>query len=279
MKKSESKFAPKKSLGQHFLVAPGIVEKICDWICVDTNLPVVEVGPGRGALTEEILKRGCQVLALEVDRDLIAELKSKFKSEIIEKQFEILEFDASRVAPIEIEKAFIKFGKPADTHFIICGNLPYNVGTQIVMNFLECFKNAKRFVFMLQKEVVLRFLSEGNNSDYGPLAVKMAWLSRVIGKFWVKPGSFDPPPRVDSGVFCFERNTQLPAGIDPFGKQEGLYSQASDFVAKIFQNRRKMLRAIDKQFAGTTWGSKRPQEMTPKELLEIVQSLEVKAHP
>lgn len=260
---------PKKSLGQHFLTAQGIIEKICDYACSRPDAIIVEIGPGRGALTEEILKRGHRMIAIEFDRDLAADLAKRFSDSIEKKQFAIEISDASGWTVQNLRRLLENWGLPESQEILVCGNLPYNVGTEIVMNFYENFPTAKRFVFMLQKEVVLRFVSTGNDADYGPLAVKLAWGAWVLGKFWVKPGCFDPPPRVESGVFCFERLPEPRTIVSPVGEGSTKYQKAGDFVSRVFQQRRKMLRAIDPKLSDSEFAQKRPQELSPKELFKL----------
>lgn len=267
------KISPNKSLGQHFLVNAGVVKKICDVVQslaergpTGPRAPVIEIGPGPGALTEALLERGLRVLAVEIDSRMIEQLETRFKSAVSSGQLRLLRAD---VLKLDLEKLF------ADSEILdgtVCGNLPYNVGTQIVMKLIEEAPAARSFCFMLQKEVVERFIASEGGAEYGIPSVKLAWTSRLLGHFWVKPGSFDPPPKVDSGVFWYRRLSSAEEGKNSL-ERKGDYDRASAYVSKLFQHRRKMIRATDKRLSQHALGKCRPQELSPKQLFELALSL------
>lgn len=256
---------PNKSLGQHFLVNQGVIDRIAHWVkqlAQEGSYQVCEIGPGPGALTQELLKLGLKVCAVEIDARMLALLREKFAAEIASGQFRLIEADATRITPELLSD------DPA-LRWVVCGNLPYNVGSQIIFNFLENFAAAPRFCFMLQKEVVLRFIAErGAGKDYGAISVKMAWATRGLGHFWVKPGSFQPPPKVDSGVFAFERRHGADLVLDPLVRGAA-YDRAAQFVSRLFQQRRKMIRGQVPALATTPFGSRRPEELSPEEWYQV----------
>jgi 16S rRNA (adenine1518-N6/adenine1519-N6)-dimethyltransferase len=249
----------KKSLGQHFLVNQGVIEKIADRIVWHSKTlgiqQVVEIGPGRGALTREILKRGLNCAVIEKDSSLKEFLLNEFGPYDGFRFFSGDVLDSSNAL-----EQWLK-SESAPRKYIVCGNLPYNIGTEIVFHFFEQHPAAKAFVFMLQKEVVKRFVSSGNEADFGPIAVKMM-MSALVGEvFWVKPGSFNPPPKVDSGVFDFTRNPTPPLNAHATLRDMS-YDQIARFAKEIFKHRRKMMRAIDPRFKNTELAEKRPQELS-----------------
>jgi 16S rRNA (adenine1518-N6/adenine1519-N6)-dimethyltransferase len=257
------KLVAKKSLGQHFLVNVGVVNKIVESVerlCRDAHTDhVLEVGPGPGALTGALLEKGLTVIAVELDSRMIGELKEKFAREIKERRLTLIHADATT----------FDFASMDSTNHaqIVCGNLPYNVGTLILFRFLESFGAYEAFCFMLQKEVVARLLSM-KGSDYGASSVKFHWLCAVREHFWVKAGSFSPPPKVDSGVICFVRKAKLETPLTP-QSDPLLYDKCRHFVDQLFQKRRKMLRVSVPALKDTPFASLRPEDVEPSELMDL----------
>jgi len=262
-----------KSFGQHFLVNEGVVARIADRVAALAGQAreAIEIGPGPGALTVALLARGLRVRAVEVDRRMKEALETRFSGEIAEGRFSLVLGDA-----LELPMEEVRVGMKSD-RLVVCGNLPYNVGTEIVFRFLEEAPWARSFCYMLQKEVVLRFTSghsfgEGDRADYGVPSAKLAWCTRAGDRFWVKPGSFAPPPRVDSGVFVMERLEGAELGADPMVRG-GLYDLAAGLVARAFGQRRKKVRNTVPELDGTEWGEKRPDEISPSQYLELARCL------
>jgi 16S rRNA (adenine1518-N6/adenine1519-N6)-dimethyltransferase len=264
MKRSSERPTARKSLGQHFLTNQGIIDRIASWVdqlSESGKKQVLEIGPGPGPLTEALLAKGLRVTALEIDERMLEHLREKFSEQIAKGQLELIQGDANRVAlePLRSKGAWV-----------VCGNLPYNVGTGIVFRMLEDFPEATHFCYMLQKEVVLRFTSGPGEQGYGIPGIKLRWCTRDLGRFWVKAGSFTPPPKVESGVFAFERLPPSEALANP-AERGGAYDKASRFLEKVFQHRRKMLRAGIRALADTPWGSRRPEELKAEELFKLSQ--------
>jgi 16S rRNA (adenine1518-N6/adenine1519-N6)-dimethyltransferase len=252
-----------KSFGQHFLVNAGVVQKIVDSVARHARSPdahVVEIGPGPGALTGALLERGLRVTALEIDGRMRAHLAERFAAEIARGQFKVVEADATRFD----WRAWEKSGESAR---VICGNLPYNVGTAILFEALEKASATQAFCFMLQKEVVQRLCSESGGRDYGVPSVLIALTSHVLDKFWVNPGSFSPPPKVDSGVMTYIRRADVDPALDPIANHAG-FERFSERLRRGFQSRRKMLRKAFPKLEAE-WGSKRPEEIAPEEWLRL----------
>jgi len=199
----------KKHLGQHFLVNKGVVEKIVNAVdSLGKERSLVEIGCGYGALTESLLNSGRELTGVELDNDCVLVLNDKYQ----DKPFQLIENDFLNVT----EKDLLATGIKAP--YVVCGNLPYNVGTEIIFRLLENFPGAESFCFMLQREVVEKMLAQPNDKNYGIPTVIFSWVTEMLGHFWVSPGSFNPPPKVDSGVVWFKRLAE--PDFDPFAEKD-----------------------------------------------------------
>ena len=180
----------KKSLGQNFLVDSRIVNQIFQYINPDTNDNFLEIGPGRGAITKELLSKVKQTHAVEIDNDLLKELKKiENKENLHLHNCNILDFD-----PTETSLSKIR----------VIGNLPYNISTPII---LWSFKHLDFFLdmhFMFQKEFGERLVAENNNKNFGRISVITQYLTHPQYCFSINPESFSPKPKVDSVFVRFE---------------------------------------------------------------------------
>jgi 16S rRNA (adenine1518-N6/adenine1519-N6)-dimethyltransferase len=214
----------KKSLGQHFLIREGIVNRIVRALDLKEGDSVLEIGPGRGALTFPLAKENIRLLLIEKDGDLAELLKARLDAAKVE----ILEADFLELEIGEIER---RLGK----NFKTVSNLPYNVGNAILTKLLHAVLPGSRLVFMFQKEVGERLLAKPRSKEYGSLSVftQLAADTRLVCR--VPPEAFRPPPQVESLVLAFElrENPALPRE-----QWEGFES----FVRAGFAQRRKMLR-------------------------------------
>ncbi len=187
------KIAPKKSLGQNFLIDKKILNQIVKLGEIDKNDTIIEVGPGTGNLTEEILKmKPKNITVIEKDKNLIEILKSKFgdKIEIINK--DILKFSHD---------------KYNNKYIIIFGNLPYNISTQILVNWIRLEKIdifCKKFILLFQKEVADRIVANDNSKNYGRLSILSSWKFNIRKVMDINPGSFFPAPKVKSSLLILE---------------------------------------------------------------------------
>ncbi|WP_456397526.1 16S rRNA (adenine(1518)-N(6)/adenine(1519)-N(6))-dimethyltransferase RsmA [Desulfurobacterium sp.] len=210
----------KKSLGQHFLKDKNIIRKIVDAAGIEFSDTVVEIGPGGGALTEEILKRNPKTLiCIEIDSEMVEFLKEKFK---VFKNFTIFSEDAKK----------FDFSQ-AGNNLKVLGNLPYNVSTAIIRNLLNYIDTIHSAVLMTQKEVADR-LTSISGKDYGYLPALLQNFFKIEKLFDVQPGAFVPPPKVRSTVF---KMTPL-----NFRMEEKELKEFETFLKKAFSNRRKKLK-------------------------------------
>jgi 16S rRNA (adenine1518-N6/adenine1519-N6)-dimethyltransferase len=184
--------ATNKSLGQHWLHDPLILQRIAQ-ACVaaaDPKVPLIEIGPGEGAMTKALLALGYKVVALELDPRCVAVLQTQ--PEAHSGQLQVIAGDA-------LQADWPNLLQATGARRVV-GNLPYNVGTEIVARLLLTEPPLERLVFLLQKEVVLRLVAKPNTSDWGRLGVLASLLADGRKLFDVAPGAFAPPPKVMSSV-------------------------------------------------------------------------------
>lgn len=177
---------PKKSLGQHFLTDENIIQKIADAIPAHSGHRVVEIGPGTGALTGELIKRFDDLLVVELDQRAI---------EVLEHKFEDLEIRHENVLDVDWEAVSIGKGK---THVV--GNLPYYITSQILFSLLESRQFLSNALLMMQKEVAERLVSDIRTKDYGILSVQTQLMCTPEILFPVSRHCFRPQPNVESAV-------------------------------------------------------------------------------
>ena len=185
-------FKPKKSLGQNFLTDENIIRKIVNLGNITNNDLVLEIGPGSGKLTKEILvKKPKKFFGVEKDKFLSNQLIKKYKNKIKIFNTDILNFKESEISKKKI---------------IIFGNLPYNISTQILVKWIiseESFKTYKKLILMFQKDVAERIIAKKNEKNYGRLSIISAWRLIVKKEFDVSENCFYPKPKVKSSVLTF----------------------------------------------------------------------------
>ena len=209
----------KKSLGQHFLTDKTVCEKIKAVLLENPIEKLVEVGPGAGALTEYIYKIPTQEFkAIELDTEKVNYLLHSFP----DLQGKLINED------------FLETAIPFEGSFVLVGNFPYNISTQIVFKVLEWKENVPLMVGMFQKEVAERIAAKPHSKAYGILSVLAQAFYDVTYLFDVPPTAFNPPPKVDSGVIMFKRKNHFPA----MASEKSFYH----IVKMAFGQRRKMLR-------------------------------------
>ncbi len=245
-------FKYKKGFGQNFLTDPKICKKIVDKAKIDGGL-VLEIGPGSGILTNELLNVAEKVIAVEKDRDLIPILKEKFKDI---KNFELINEDFLRLDLKKIVEENKNFKE-----FRICANLPYYITSPAVVKILSSKLEIKTTTLMLQKEVAKRFVAKKGDSNYGSISVFVQYFSEPEILFNVLRGSFFPAPNVDSAVINLKKKTLNKTVAD----EEFFF----EVVRTCFsQKRKKILNPLYEKF-------KAIEEISKKELEEILKELEM----
>jgi 16S rRNA (adenine1518-N6/adenine1519-N6)-dimethyltransferase len=235
-----SSHRPRKRFGQHFLHDPRVLGKIVESLSLQPADVVVEIGPGRGALTRMLLERTRHVEAIEIDRDLVATLQ--------EQGIPVLEGDALR-----FDYAVFPPGVR------IVGNLPYNISTPLLFHLARYAERVRDMHFMLQLEVVARMVAKPSTPDYGRLSVALQARFDMKKLFNVAPGAFHPPPKVESAVVrLIPREPSLEV-------DDGLLRRA-------FSARRKTLRnalpGVDFAAAGVDPGL-RPENLSPEDYARL----------
>jgi 16S rRNA (adenine1518-N6/adenine1519-N6)-dimethyltransferase len=209
----------RKRFGQNFLVDLGVIDEIVRAISPQPGQALVEIGPGLGALTNPVVERSKHLTVIELDRDLAARLRKRPELTVIES--DVLKVDFAQIA------------RDAEQKLRLIGNLPYNISSPILFHLLPWADMVQDQHFMLQKEVVDRMVASPGCKDFGRLSVMLQWRYQMDNVVDVPPGSFDPPPKVNSAVVRMVPLAQPPA-VD--------MAVLEKMVAVAFSQRRKLLR-------------------------------------
>ena len=218
----------RKRFGQHFLRDPDVIDAILREISPAASDIIVEIGPGQGAITRHLASRAGALHAIELDRDLAAELDDEYRDNpaVHVHQADALRFD------------FGGLGRPLR----VVGNLPYNISTPLLFHLLDYRDRIRDMHFMLQKEVVDRMAAPPGSKAYGRLSIMLGCHFAIDALFDVDPDAFEPPPRVTSAVV---RLVPLPMGTYDIHDGKTL----SMLVATAFSQRRKTIRNALRQVA------------------------------
>ncbi|MGI6221312.1 MAG: 16S rRNA (adenine(1518)-N(6)/adenine(1519)-N(6))-dimethyltransferase RsmA [Coriobacteriales bacterium] len=238
----------KKALGQHFLVDDHVIGKILELADVQPGDDILEVGPGIGTLTVALLGAGANVTSIERDRDLIPVLSETTalgqEDSPRPPRFTLLEMDALQLGTDSL-------GDAHPTKFV--ANLPYAVAATLVLDYFQRIESLESATVMVQAEVADRMRAVQGTKDYGAYSVKIALLCETTGAFPVKPGSFLPPPRVDSTVIRLDRRADGGAA----GDRELLREACRMADAAFFQRRKTIRNSMQSFFAQNGDDSKR----------------------
>lgn len=243
-----------RKLGQHFLLRDSILAKLAIAACGDHTARVIEVGAGHGALTRRLLPLTGELHAIELDRNLISQLKAKFAGE---PKLHIHEADV-------LSTDLSQWGAAA-----IAGNLPYYITSPIVDKFLSLDARFTRAVFLMQWEVAERLLAQPGTRAYGYLTVTSRLVCNLELICKVPPEAFAPPPKVDSGAVCFNRLQSAPENLPELRK----------FVGRCFAHKRKTLRNNLRPFFGPAIDSMpeaalRAEQLTVEQFRDLHQRLQ-----
>ncbi len=189
----------KKHLGQHFLKSESALSKIVDAADPTSDDIIVEIGPGTGALTKQLLFFSGKVIAIEKDRDLIPLLQETFASEIAEGKLDLIEQDI-----LNFDPTILSFYKEHD--YKLVANIPYYITGAIIEKFLSTPFQPTQMVVLIQKEVAERIIARDKKESILSIAVKAYGIPKIIAK--VPPGAFVPPPTVDSAILSIEDITR-----------------------------------------------------------------------
>jgi 16S rRNA (adenine1518-N6/adenine1519-N6)-dimethyltransferase len=255
----------KRRLGQHFLSDPRLLSRIADALEAGPGDTVLEIGPGLGGLTAPLSERAARVIAIEKDRDLVPDLRSRFPN------VQVIEGDA-------LEVDWHRITQPDGGRFLVTGNIPYNITSPLLDKALLP-PRPSRIVFLVQKEVAERVAAEPGTEAYGALTIGIQAVARVERLFTVPAGAFKPSPKVDSAVL---RLTPLDQPLVSDAERESFRA----LVVGLFGFRRKQLLRGLREFTG--WaaervtqllsrlglaGSVRPEVLSPAEFVRLHRAL------
>ena len=251
---------PKKFLGQHFLKDLSIAKAIADTVDECPGLPILEVGPGMGVLTQFLMEKGREVKVVELDFESVAYLRENFpalEGNIIEDDF----------LKLKLEKLFD--GRP----FVLTGNYPYNISSQIFFKMLDYKDLIPCCTGMIQKEVAERIAAGPGSKTYGILSILIQAWYKVEYLFTVHEHVFNPPPKVKSAVIRMTRNETKELGCN-----ERLFKL---IVKTTFNQRRKTLRnsissILEKgnPLSNDPVFNKRPEQLSVQEFIELTNRVE-----
>ena len=246
---------PKKFLGQHFLKDLKIAQDIADTVDACPELPILEVGPGMGVLTQFLLSKQRPIKVVELDFESVAYLNENFPA----LNGNIIECDFLKM---DLDKLFD--GNP----FVLTGNYPYNISSQIFFKMLDYKNLIPCCTGMIQKEVAERIAAAPGKKAYGILSVLIQAWYKVEYLFTVHETVFNPPPKVKSAVIRMTRNDTQTLGCD-----EKLFKQ---IVKTTFNQRRKTLRNSIKPILGKDCPlysdpifNKRPEQLSVQEFIDL----------
>ena len=254
---------PKKNLGQHFLTDLSIAKRIADTVDACPEIPVLEIGPGMGVLTQYLVEKPRVVKAVEIDAESVAYLYERFPKlheNILGEDF--LQMDLTQIFD----------GK----QFVLTGNYPYDISSQIFFKMLDYKDLIPCCTGMIQREVALRMAAAPGSKAYGILSVLIQAWYNVEYLFTVDENVFNPPPKVKSAVIRMTRNDVTDIGCD-----EQLFKRV---VKTVFNQRRKMLRVSLRQIFNNgkpTDGlyeqdimTKRPEQLSIPQFVELTNMVE-----
>lgn len=252
---------PKKKLGQHFLMDLSIAEKIADTVDACPDIPVLEIGPGMGVMTQFLKQKNRVLKVVEIDPESVQYLRKEFP----EMEDYIIQDDFLKM---HLEHTF-----GDNVSFVLTGNYPYNISSQIFFKMLEYKELIPCCTGMIQKEVAERIASKAGKKSYGILSVFIQLWYNVEYLFTVNEDVFNPPPKVKSAVIRMTRNSRSSLDCN-----EKLFKQ---IVKATFNQRRKTLRNSIKQitpkndiiFSDKIF-DKRPEQLSIEEFIELTNRIE-----
>ena len=259
----EAPHRARKRFGQNFLHDPGIIDKIIRAVNANSNDHLVEIGPGQGAITSELLASGALLDAIELDRDLVPALQNRFADQ---SNFRIHQADALKFAfatlPLNDEK------------LRIVGNLPYNISTPLIFHILEHQALIRDMHFMLQLEVVNRLAAEPGTKTYGRLSVITQYYCKVESLFEVPPQAFNPAPKVTSAIVRLTPYSEPPFPATNITTLQTLLRTAFNQRRKTLRNSLKTLMPREQMEALAVDLNARPETLSLEQFVEISNQID-----
>ena len=251
--------SPKKFLGQHFLIDENISKKIVNSVSLKEFDKIVEIGPGKGALTKYLFKFSDKLILIEYDTESVKFIKSSFKKH----------------NPNIIKRDFLKYNLNdillQTSKNLIIGNFPYNISSQIIFKILDNYLLVDNLIGMFQKEVAERIVSKPNTKEYGIISIKTQLLFDVKILFNVSPNVFSPKPRVNSSVISMIRKKKINVDFD---------LKLFDRLVKLsFQQRRKKIKNslkkldIKENILEDSIFGLRPEQLSVNDFIRLTQKI------
>ena len=245
---------PKKKWGQHFISDKNTITKIIKLIDPSEKTNIIEIGPGKGALTFPLSKISQSITAIEIDKKLVAELKKNKANNIKIINKDILKYDYNSIS------------KDETTNLLIVGNLPYNISSQIIIKLIE-FRNYEKLVFMVQKDLANRLLAKKSTKNYSRISIISQIFFEIQKNFAVSKNIFYPRPNVDSVMI-----TMTHKKINHID-----FEKLSDLLKKCFSQRRKKIKNTLTNYVSSDmidkYGDLRPQDLSIEDFLIIYSKI------
>ncbi|MGD2052929.1 MAG: 16S rRNA (adenine(1518)-N(6)/adenine(1519)-N(6))-dimethyltransferase RsmA [Gammaproteobacteria bacterium] len=255
----------KKRFGQNFLVDNNVIDKIIHSINPQPDDHLIEIGPGLGALTQPLLHTVTRLDVIELDRDVIPELKNLDGSERLHiHNIDVLSFDFTSFTEANFQQEKLR----------IIGNLPYNISTAVLFHLVKHRSIIRDLHFMLQKEVVERIAASVGSHDYGRLSVMMQLYFNISPLFTVSPQCFRPVPRVESAIIRLQPGTDCPVSAAEHADFESLIKQAFSQRRKTLRNTLKNTCSVAQLEAAGIDPGKRPQELGVNDYITLFRQLQ-----
>ena len=250
---------PSHKLGQNFLIDTNISTKITKLVQVQLADPIIEVGPGTGSLTNELLKDNYRIKAVEIDSDASELLKSRFQ-------------DVPNLEIFNEDAMTFDYSQLTGPWWIFVSNLPYNIGPRLLVKLITEVPVIHRYVVMVQKEVAQRIVADQESDDYGALSVLFGLFTEAKIQFDVSNNCFYPPPKITSSVITIQRESLI--------DQEVRFNAFK--ISKVaFQQRRKKVRTSLSSIIHESELEQldidinsRAGNLSPKEYLKIAKALQ-----
>lgn len=250
----------RKRFGQNFLHDVGIIEAIVEAINPEPGQHLVEIGPGRAALTEPLLKRCDKLDVIELDRDLVPLLQKKLAAY---SQLTIHEADALR---FDYQKLQV-----TNESLRVIGNLPYNITTPLLFHLLEQASCIEDMCFMLQREVVERICAQPGTKQYGRLSIMLQHQCYVEQLFIVPPEAFDPPPKVESAIIYMQPLKQRRGGNVDLEALNKVVTQAFSQRRKTIANTLKKLISLEQIEQVGIDPAQRPETVSVEQFVQLTK--------
>lgn len=252
----------RKRFGQHFLTDQSVIHHIIQAIDPKRHPSLVEIGPGRGAITLPLLEYGTKIDVIEIDRDLVAWWQDKQRQGLTVNihESDVLNFDFNQLGS-------------KDNPIYLIGNLPYNISTPLFFHLIDFHDVIAEMCFMVQKEVALRITAQANEKPYGQLSVWLQLHYQTELLFDVAPESFKPPPKVDSSIIRLRPHKRAPVEVEDKQKFHRLIKAAFAQKRKTLRNNLKDWADIETFQQADIDPSRRAETLSLEEFAKLHQSI------